>query len=142
MGFPANIPAIAQATAIGASAIAQIAQLRQAAGQAHAGLTFVPAEGPYNLARGERVLTERQNADFTRFLQGVRAGNGAMGIDVTYIGQPGSAPPQFEDGGVINGRRQMVIREMINAAVTDQMATGAGDMVGAIGRRFGLRSKP
>ncbi len=62
--FPANLPAIAQAVAIGAT------QLATVKGQAHDGLTNVPSTGTYLLEKGERVVGRQLNADLQGFLHG------------------------------------------------------------------------
>jgi hypothetical protein len=49
---------------------------RNPAGQAHAGLDYVPAESTYMLSQGERVLAPKQNEDLTSFLNG--SGGGGM----------------------------------------------------------------
>lgn len=83
LGFPANIPAIAQATAIGTQAIATIKGVN-VAGVAHGGLTNVPSESTFMLDKGERVLSPNQNRDLTNFLKGQGGGvtiiNNAPGV--------------------------------------------------------------
>lgn len=68
LGFPQNIPAIAQATAAGGQAVAALRSV--AIPQAHAGLTSVPErEQTYLLKQGERVVAPKQNEDLTNFLR-------------------------------------------------------------------------
>ena len=55
----------------GAAAAAQVAQAAMIrnvnlTGMAHDGIDYVPKEGTWLLDKGERVLSPRQNADFTR----------------------------------------------------------------------------
>lgn len=64
-------PGIAKANAAIAGGVAQAA-LGAAGGAAamHGGMGYVPEESTYFLQRGERVLSPRQNTDFTDFLEG------------------------------------------------------------------------
>ena len=48
-------------------------------GQAHAGMTNIPAEGTYLLSKGERVVQPEQNKDLTNFLASSDAAGGASG---------------------------------------------------------------
>jgi hypothetical protein len=74
----ASIPFVGPALAVAAAAaaiaagLANVAQINstQPAGAAHGGLDFVPSEQTYLLDRGERVLSPKQNEDFTSFIQG------------------------------------------------------------------------
>jgi len=66
--LPFNLPAIAQAVALGA------AQLGTVKGQAHDGINNIPSTGTYLLERGERVVDSRLNTDLSGFLN---AQNGA-----------------------------------------------------------------
>jgi hypothetical protein len=67
LGFPANIPAMAQIAATGASILSTI-QSATFAGAAHGGLDNVPSESTFLLQKGERVLSPNQNRDLTSFL--------------------------------------------------------------------------
>ena len=53
------------------------------AGQAHAGLTNVPAEGTFLLNKNERVLSPEQNQDLTNFLAG--GGGGDVHVDIAVL---------------------------------------------------------
>jgi len=68
--FPANIPAIAFATAQG---VANLKAVKK--GQAHDGLDKIPSSGTYLLEKGERVVGKRLNQDLSAFL-GTGAGGG------------------------------------------------------------------
>ena len=48
--------------------LAQVAQIKSTnlTGMAHDGIDYVPQEGTWLLNKGERVLSPRQNQDFTR----------------------------------------------------------------------------
>lgn len=80
VGFPANIPLIAQSVAQGAQVISSIksVQAPTVAGIAHGGLDNVPAEATYLLQKDERVLSPKQNKDLVKFMangQKASAGN-------------------------------------------------------------------
>ncbi len=63
VAFPGNIPAIAQAVALGA------VQLSKVKGQAHDGINNIPSTGTYLLEKGERVVDNRLNTDLSSFLR-------------------------------------------------------------------------
>jgi len=80
VGFPANIPLIAQSVAQGAQVISSIKNVQAPAvsGIAHGGLDYVPKESTYLLDKGERVLSPKQNKDLANFMsngQKASAGN-------------------------------------------------------------------
>ena len=68
IGFPYNLPMIAGAFAQGAQIVSIISGAQVPTGMAHDGIDYVPKEGTWLLDKGERVLSPRQNADFTRSL--------------------------------------------------------------------------
>lgn len=70
VGFPANIPLVAQAIAQGAQIITSIRNVKEPSvgGVAHGGLDYVPKETTFLLDKGERVLSPRQNKDLTNYL--------------------------------------------------------------------------
>ena len=68
IGFPYNLPMIAGAFAQGAQIVSIISSAQVPTGMAHDGIDYVPKEGTWLLDKGERVLSPRQNADFTRSL--------------------------------------------------------------------------
>ncbi len=64
--------------AITATAMGIAATTSALGGAAHGGLGYVPAESTFLLQRGERVLSPRQNKDFTEFIGG-EGGRGGQG---------------------------------------------------------------
>lgn len=64
--FPMNLAAMATVAAQTASIVANITGVQAPTGMAHDGIDYVPKEGTWLLDKGERVLSPRQNADFTR----------------------------------------------------------------------------
>jgi hypothetical protein len=87
-GIPFVGPALAVAAAAAAIAagIGNVAQIQSTnpPGQAHAGLTYVPAEQTYVLSQGERVLAPKQNEDFTNFIAN-QGGNGQSNPTVLAV---------------------------------------------------------
>jgi hypothetical protein len=84
-GYPA---AIALTAIIAAETAAQVATIgAQKPPAAHGGLDFVPAETTYLLDRGERVLSPRQNKDFTEAIESGGMG-GPIRVIVNLNGQP------------------------------------------------------
>lgn len=61
----------------------------QQMGQAHAGMTNIPAEGSYLLDKGERVIQPEQNKDLTSFLAG---GGGGGGVQIGTLSIEISVP--------------------------------------------------
>lgn len=82
--FPANLPAVALATAkTGLLQAALEAFTPSITGMAHNGIDNVPKEGTWLLDGGERVLNPKQNQDLTRFLNDRQsASNGSISIKV------------------------------------------------------------
>lgn len=68
LGFPANIPVIAQAVGQGSQIISNIKSVSMG-GVAHGGLDYVPKESTYLLDKGERVLSPNQNQDLNNFMK-------------------------------------------------------------------------
>lgn len=132
LGFPQNIPAIAQATAVGLNAISII---RGVSGAAHGGLDNVPAESTYLLDRGERVLSPRQNEDLTRFLAG---GGGTAGVQVIINEAPGSLSKTVTQERDSAGNLVVIIDERIRQVVGADIASGRG-LAGALQSTYGLR---
>lgn len=76
IGFPANIPVIAQTVGQGAQILSSIKSVQSpVAGIAHGGLTNVPEEATYLLQRDERVLSPKQNKDITNFIDNYQYSN-------------------------------------------------------------------
>lgn len=72
--------AAAAALALGMQNVSAIRS--QQMGQAHAGMTNIPAEGTYLLDKGERVIQPEQNKDLTNFLKGGEEGGGGGGVQI------------------------------------------------------------
>lgn len=66
--FPMNIGAMASVAAATANIVGSLQSVKMA-GQAHAGIDYVPKEGTWLLDKGERVLSPKQNSDLTDYMQ-------------------------------------------------------------------------
>jgi TP901 family phage tail tape measure protein len=108
--FGANAgPAMAGMSA--AFALAQtLAGVSKAAGAAHGGLDFVPKEATYLLDRGERVLSPKQNRDFTKFLSSI----GANIDDLSKIADAAGGDVQLPSS--IGGAAMMELERLLSGA--------------------------
>ena len=82
IGYPQNIPIIAETVGQGAQIVSNIKNITMG-GIAHGGLDYVPKEATYLLDEGERVLSPRQNTDLTKFMNKGDGGTGDININVT-----------------------------------------------------------
>lgn len=114
LGFPANLPAIAEATTIGVGAINNLKGIN-IAGIAHGGLGYVPKESTYLLDKGERVLSPGQNKDLTNFMAG--GGNGTVVNIHNYSGQQVEQRQNGREIDIIIGRAKDAIRDDVTRGV-------------------------
>lgn len=129
--FPANLPAVASATA-STGALTAAAQVVSIQGMAHDGIDSVPETGTWLLERGERVTTAETSAKLDRTLDEIRSGQGGGEVHVNIIN---NAPVNIRRGEVYydGDRRQM---DIIIEAVTQAMDEGSLDDAGA--RNWGV----
>lgn len=88
-------------------------------GMAHSGIDNVPREGTWLLDKGERVLSPRQNADLTKYLNQKNAGGGAVGdINVqVVVNSDGTSSTDVQGDSkrlgemIANNIRQVLIKE-------------------------------
>jgi hypothetical protein len=89
-----SIPYIGPALAVAAAAAAVAAGLANVAviqrtepsGAAHGGMSYVPSDSTYQVQAGERILSPRQNADITDFLQNGGSRGRSMQVDIYLDG--------------------------------------------------------
>jgi|GEM_PF-4611195 len=84
VGHGLGIAAAGAAITAGMANVQAIAS-QDVSGIAHGGMTNVPAESTYLLQKGERVLSPGQNADFTNFINQVRADQPAAGAAAANV---------------------------------------------------------
>lgn len=84
--WPANLAAMASVAAATAGIVSNIASIAMPSGQAHDGIDSVPADGTWNLQKGERVVTSQTSAKLDRTLDEVRRGRSSdSGVTVNLI---------------------------------------------------------
>ncbi|WP_372810061.1 hypothetical protein [Pseudoalteromonas nigrifaciens] len=115
LGYPQNIPVIAETVGQGAQIVSNIKNITMG-GIAHGGLDYVPKEATYLLDEGERVLSPRQNKDLANFMSNSqRTTTSDVNINVTVDAKGNST---------ISGDNEKMGRDMANgikAVVMDVM---------------------
>jgi murein DD-endopeptidase MepM/ murein hydrolase activator NlpD len=115
LGYPQNIPVIAETVGQGAQIVSNIKNITMG-GIAHGGLDYVPKEATYLLDEGERVLSPRQNKDLANFMSNSqRTTTSDVNINVTVDAKGNSS---------ISGDNEKMGRDMANgikAVVMDVM---------------------
>ncbi|MBI6886451.1 phage tail tape measure C-terminal domain-containing protein [Pseudomonas putida] len=103
IGVPFVGPAIAPGAAIAAAGAAGVLMTAVGAsldGQAHDGIDYVPADGTWNLKKGERVTTAETSAKLDRTLDDVAknsaGGGGVRDVKIINNGQPATARMQMD----------------------------------------------
>lgn len=140
IGVPFVGPAIAPGAAIAAAGAAGVLMTAVGAsldGQAHDGIDYVPADGTWNLKKGERVTTAETSAKLDRTLDSV-AKNSTQPGALKIIN---NAPP-------VRARREMsegelaVILDAAEDRIASGFARGTGKVSRAAGAAYGLRRDP
>lgn len=80
LGFPQNIPVIAQAVMQGAQIVSSIQSIALS-GMAHDGIDEVPEDGTWLLKKGERVIDDRTNKDLKESLKEKKAAGPIININ-------------------------------------------------------------
>jgi lambda family phage tail tape measure protein len=125
IGIPFVGPAVAPGAAIAATAAAGVMMTAVGSaldGQAHDGIDYVPADGTWNLKKGERVTTAETSAKLDRTLEKVSQGSSNNG--------PSAAP--------VN-RRQLSEQDVIDIYVAN--IRGEGDIHNVNQAKYGLKSQ-
>ncbi|MDI3356982.1 phage tail tape measure protein [Pseudomonas sp. UYIF39] len=113
VGIPFVGPAVAPGAAIAATAAAGVLMTAVGAsldGQAHSGIDYVPADGTWNLKRGERVTTAETSAKLDRTLDRVsKDGGGGAGKTEVNIHEDASRAGQVQNSTGPDGKQMMDI---------------------------------
>lgn len=125
--FPANLAAMASVAAATASIVGNIGAIGLA-GQAHDGIMSVPADGTWNLKKGERVTTAETSAKLDKTLSDIQ--QGGTGAPVVNLYEDASK------AGTVNSRQENG-QNVIDIFVSDIMGDGKAQK--AISRKFGLQ---
>lgn len=130
--FPANLAAMATVAAATASIVGNIAAIG-IDGQAHDGIMSVPADGTWNLKKGERVTTAETSAKLDRTLEDVQRNrqSGGGDVNVTLI-EDAKRAGQVTQNTDPDGRRTV---QIVVASIMGDEAVQK-----AISRKFGLRN--
>ncbi|PTV65618.1 phage tail tape measure C-terminal domain-containing protein [Pseudomonas putida] len=140
IGVPFVGPAIAPGAAIAAAGAAGVLMTAVGAsldGQAHDGIDYVPADGTWNLKKGERVTTAETSAKLDRTLDSV----------AKTSTQPGSMKlinngPPLRARQEISGGELAVILDAVDERIANGFARGTGKVSRAAGAAYGLRRDP
>lgn len=137
IGVPFIGPAIAPGAAIAAAGAAGVLMTAVGSaldGQAHDGIDYVPADGTWNLKKGERVTTEKTSAKLDRTLnsiqQGQGQGNSNRGITVNIHEDASKA-------GQVN-RQQLTAEDVIDIYVAN--VSQDGRIHDANASKYGLKT--
>jgi lambda family phage tail tape measure protein len=123
IGIPFVGPVVAPGAAIAATAAAGVMMTAVGSaldGQAHDGIDYVPADGTWNLKKGERVTTSQTSAKLDRTLDQVskeRSNNGPSAAPVINLIEDASR------AGKVN-RRQINRQDVIDIYISDIQAEG------------------
>lgn len=112
IGVPFVGPAIAPGAAIAATAAAGVLMTAVGAsldGQAHDGIDYVPADGTWNLKKGERVTTAETSAKLDRTLERVSKDGGGGGKTEVIIHEDASRAGQVQNSTGPDGKQIMEI---------------------------------
>ena len=124
--FPSNLGAAASVAMETANIVSTIQSI-SLVGMAHDGLDNIPEEGTWLLDEGERVLSKRQNSDFTAFLDQQSKGEGSLSEKIQI-----SQSIVFSDSGAkIDTKGQKQIAGSLNNAMDAwaRKACGQGGVI-------------
>lgn len=140
IGVPFVGPAIAPGAAIAAAGAAGVLMTAVGAsldGQAHDGIDYVPADGTWNLKKGERVTTAETSAKLDRTLDSVANSSTQPGsLKVINNGPPVRARLGMSDGELA------LILDAADERIADGFARGTGRASRAAAAAFALRRDP
>lgn len=135
IGVPFIGPAIAPGAAIAAAGAAGVLMTAVGSaldGQAHDGIDYVPADGTWNLKKGERVTTEKTSAKLDRTLSSIQQGQGQSSRAMTvHIHEDASK------AGQVN-RQQLTAEDVIDIYVSN--VSQDGRIHDANASKYGLKT--
>ena len=137
IGVPFAGPAIAPGAAIAATAAAGVLMTAVGAsldGQAHDGIDYVPADGTWNLKKGERVTTAETSAKLDRTLERVSQGGAGGKMDVSVHNYAGAQVETQRDGD-----QMKIIIKQAKREIARDLAQGNGEVTRALTSGYGLR---
>jgi hypothetical protein len=128
--WPANLAAMASVAAATASIVGNIGAIGLA-GQAHDGIMSVPADGTWNLKKGERVTTAETSAKLDKTLSDIQQGGG-QNIQIINNGEPMRARTE------IDGNTMKIILDRVESQFIDSIARD-GKQARVLSQAFGLQ---
>ncbi|USS57960.1 phage tail tape measure C-terminal domain-containing protein [Pseudomonas kermanshahensis] len=140
IGVPFVGPAIAPGAAIAAAGAAGVLMTAVGAsldGQAHDGIDYVPADGTWNLKKGERVTTAETSAKLDRTLDSVAKTSVQPGaLKIINNGPPVRARREMSEGDLA------VILDAAEDRIASGFARGTGKASRAAAAAFALKRDP
>ena len=137
IGIPFVGPAVAPGAAIAATAAAGVLMTAVGAsldGQAHDGIDFVPADGTWNLKKGERVTTAETSAKLDRTLDRFSREGSGGNMDVAVHNYAGAQVETQRDGD-----QMKIIIKQAKREIARDLAQGNGEVTRALTSGYGLR---
>lgn len=135
IGVPFIGPAIAPGAAIAAAGAAGVLMTAVGSaldGQAHDGIDYVPADGTWNLKKGERVTTEKTSAKLDRTLNSIQQGQGQSSRGLTV-----NIHEDASKAGQVN-RQQLTAEDVIDIYVAN--VNQDGRIHDANASKYGLKT--
>ncbi|UDU80091.1 phage tail tape measure protein [Pseudomonas sp. HN2-3] len=135
IGVPFVGPAIAPGAAIAAAGAAGVLMTAVGSaldGQAHDGIDYVPADGTWNLKKGERVTTEKTSAKLDRTLNSIQQGQGQSSRGLTV-----NIHEDASKAGQVN-RQQLTAEDVIDIYVAN--VSQDGRIHDANASKYGLKT--
>lgn len=135
IGVPFVGPAIAPGAAIAAAAAAGVLMTAVGSaldGQAHDGIDYVPADGTWNLKKGERVTTEKTSAKLDRTLNSIQQGQGQSSRGLTV-----NIHEDASKAGQVN-RQQLTAEDVVDIYVAN--VNQDGRIHDANAAKYGLKT--
>lgn len=135
IGVPFVGPAIAPGAAIAAAAAAGVMMTAVGSaldGQAHDGIDYVPADGTWNLKKGERVTTEKTSAKLDRTLSSIQQGQGQSSRGLTV-----NIHEDASKAGQVN-RQQLTAEDVVDIYVSN--VNQDGRIHDANAAKYGLKT--
>ena len=137
IGIPFVGPAVAPGAAIAATAAAGVMMTAVGAsldGQAHDGIDSVPADGTWNLKKGERVTTAETSAKLDRTLDRFSREGSGGNMDVAVHNYAGAQVETQRDGD-----QMKIIIKQAKREIARDLAQGNGEVTRALTSGYGLR---
>lgn len=122
--FPQNLAAIASVASATAGIVSAI-KSTSIDGQAHDGIMSVPADGTWNLKKGERVTTAETSAKLDATLDRINQNQGGRGVARVEIINQGGVPLQG-DAQMLDDETMRIILTAVDNRDRENMHAGRG----------------